>query len=203
MIGTDTPHAGRSQTTRSWLSVAVVALVSGLALVACGSDSTSPASGGGSGGKSVGSGTGGAVGSGTGGAVGTGGKTGTGGSAPAASGGSTGTPDGGTMATGTPCDATNKIFIPKCAASCHGSVGPFMPDLSSEKAVSSLVGMPQIMKCTADMTSSIVNSGSPLGGTHFLWISGATCRDQMPYGGTPLTADEIACVKSYFAAKIK
>jgi hypothetical protein len=109
--------------------------------------------------------------------------------------------DSGT-AGGPPCDALTKVFAPKCAASCHNGAA-FPPDMSTEKALASLVGMAQGTKCAADATSSIVNPNAPLSGSLFLWISGATCKDQMPLLATPLTADDIACVKSYFTAKIK
>jgi hypothetical protein len=81
--------------------------------------------------------------------------------------------------------------------------GVFKPDLSTEKAVAAVVGASQINPCAADKQSSLINATAPLSGSMLLWISGPTCREQMPYFLPPLSADEIACVKSYFTAKLK
>jgi hypothetical protein len=166
------------------VSKLIVALATA-ALLACGSsDSGSEPSG------SGGTGSGGS-GTSTGGSNGSGGRGGTGGA-------SSGT--GG--ATAAPCDALNQVFIPQCVV-CHVPNGIAPTDFSTEQALSALVGGVQRYPCRADQTSSIVNPAAPLSGSLFLWISGSSCLEQMPEGGTPLSATDMACVKSYFMAKIK
>jgi hypothetical protein len=178
MIG-DVPQPASRMMTK------LIVALSTAALLACGSsDSGSEPSG--SGGTGSGSG-----GSASGGSNGTGGRNGTGG-APSGTGG----------ASAASCDALNQVFIPKCAA-CHVHNGIAPDDFSTEQALSALVGGIQMFPCRADQTSSIVNAAAPLGGSLFLWISGSSCLEQMPQGMTPLTAADIACVKSYFMAKIK
>lgn len=123
----------------------------------------------------------------------TGGKSGTGGAG-----------TGGSNVVSTPCDAPTKVLLPKCGtAGCHVP-NVFPPDISTAKMAAALVGASQgATTCAADATSPIVSATAPLSGTLFLWITGSTCREQMPFGGTPLSADEIACVKSYFTSLIK
>lgn len=135
----------------------------------------------------------------------TGGASGTGGSG-------TGTGGSGAGGAGAACDALGMVFSKKCVTSCHEPGGLGMPlDLSTAAAAKAVVGTAQTYPCTADKTSKLINSTAPVSGSLILVVSGNTCSPgggQMPLGATAtnglaLSADEIACIKSYYTAQLK
>ncbi len=90
-------------------------------------------------------------------------------------------------------EITSKILMPKCAG-CHKAMNPAAGlDLATAGAKMRLVG--RMSRC---MNKPLVTS-DPVGGHLFDKLGGAVtgCGNRMPLMGTPLTPDEIQCMKDW------
>ena len=128
---------------------------------------------------------------------GSGGNLGTGGSGSGGS-GSGGSGSGGSI--GGDCDAPAMIFKDKtlaCAdASCHG--GSYAPNLSVSNLASTLKGMKATSLCEDE---NMVDPANPMNSVLYKVLVNDDCGGlgQMPLGGTPLTATQLACVADWIA----
>jgi len=173
----------------------VVAVGAIWALAACvGQLQFDPTQSGPGGGQAQHNGTGGSVG-----AVGTGGGVGSTGGTQSGAGGGASADDAGVQQAACPAgfDVVTAVFKDKCGG-CHGATAPTKGlDLVTAGVGARTVDV--VSTCNKKpLVSSTLVAGAPSG--HLLdKLAGPVtgCGVQMPAGGTPLTATEMACVKEW------
>jgi len=79
--------------------------------------------------------------------------------------------------------------------SCH-SPGPFQPDFSVSDLASELKGMKAASLCVGE---NMVDPANPTSSVLYKVLVNRDCGDQMPSGGTPLSASQLACVAAWIA----
>ena len=126
---------------------------------------------------------------------GSGGNASTGGDS--GNGGDTGTGGAGMM----PCDAPTMVFQGSCAAiaGCHTATDTLaLVGADIEKA---LIGKKSIQTGVCD-GMNLVNPTPPADGVFFKVLTGTSCGARMPFGGDPLTQEQMSCITAWINSKL-